>query len=135
MSGFVARDACANLLENRCAPISEDVHGQRLNAAFSTVAALGVAAGVVWDMALAVGVFSALTLGSGLMQLAVALGRRRSIRDQGVMVLSGGQSALAGVFFIVSIATSSVDLDQVAPTRPSEDYTSYSPRRHDGSQA
>ncbi len=115
LSGYVAWDACANLIDMRRAQDGQSVRWQRLNAGLSVMAALGVAAGLVLGMALAVGVFGAWALGSGLLQLTVAVGRRRTSKGQAFMILSGAQSALAGLFFIAVALTPRPGIAQIAP--------------------
>ena len=115
LSGYVAWDACANLIDIRGVQDGQSVRWQRLNAAISAISALGVAAGLVWGMALAVGVFGAWALGSGLLQLTVALGRRRTSKGQTFMILSGAQSALAGLLFIAGALAPRPAITQIAP--------------------
>jgi uncharacterized membrane protein HdeD (DUF308 family) len=51
------------------------------------------------------GVFGAWAILSGLLQLGTAIRRWKSFGAQWAMVLSGGQSALAGGFFIFQATT------------------------------
>jgi hypothetical protein len=74
---------------------------QRVNALLGVATA--VAIGVLGSMQLryAVAAFGAWALLAGLLQLGVGLARRRSLKGQWAMMLSGGQSALAGTAFLV----------------------------------
>lgn len=74
---------------------------QTLNLAISLATALAVGVALPHGMNGVLGVFGAWAILSGLLQLATAIRRWKSAGAQWAMVLSGGQSALAGAFFIV----------------------------------
>jgi len=74
---------------------------QSINAMVSLVAALTVAMTLQEGMNAVLGVFGVWAVLSGLLQLGTALRRRSSHGAQWAMILSGGQSALAGAVFIV----------------------------------
>ncbi len=50
----------------------------------------------------AVAAFGVWALVAGLVQLAVGLNRRKALGGQWAMILSGAQSALAGIFFVLA---------------------------------
>ena len=71
-----------------------------VNIAISTVAAIGLAAAAAGDIAAVLRTFGAWAIVAGLVQLFVALKRRRSLGGQWAMVLSGGISVIAGAGFL-----------------------------------
>jgi uncharacterized membrane protein HdeD (DUF308 family) len=73
---------------------------QATNVAVSTIAALGVLVALQISLNTVLGVFGAWAILAGLLQLATAVRRWNSAGAQWAMVLSGGQSALAGAFFV-----------------------------------
>jgi hypothetical protein len=92
-------DALANLVDGTR---SGGLAGNKTQAA-NAVASLAIAAAVAIalpDMHLVLGVFGAWAILSGLLQLGTALRRWKTYGAQWAMVLSGGQSALAGAVFI-----------------------------------
>ncbi|AJY45166.1 DUF308 domain-containing protein [Martelella endophytica] len=74
---------------------------QAINVAVSAVTTLAVAIALGRSMNAVLAVFGAWAFFAGLLQLATAVHRWKRYGAQWVMVLSGGQSALAGVLFIV----------------------------------
>jgi hypothetical protein len=74
---------------------------QYVNAVLGTLAAIGIALTAFKTPQHAVVVFGAWALAAGLAQLAVGITRRRQMGGQWAMILSGLQSAVAGVAFIV----------------------------------
>jgi uncharacterized membrane protein HdeD (DUF308 family) len=74
---------------------------QTINAALGSVAALGIGLTVSTRLAYSIAVFGAWALGAGLLQLVVGLVRRKQFGGQWAMILSGAQSTVAGVAFIL----------------------------------
>jgi uncharacterized membrane protein HdeD (DUF308 family) len=74
---------------------------QYLNAALGTLAAIGIALTVFGSPQQAVIIFGAWAFAAGLAQLFVGLSRRKQLGGQWAMILSGLQSAAAGVAFIL----------------------------------
>ena len=109
-------DALANLADARLNGGLAKNRTQAINVAVSILTAVGVAAGAVVGMNAMLGVFGLWALVAGLLQLATGV-RRWSLRAaQWAMILSGAQSALAGVFFAKMAAGAQVDaLATVAP--------------------
>ena len=73
---------------------------QALNLFVSAITAVAVLAALQISPSAVLAVFGAWAILSGLLQLATAIGRWKSSGAQWAMVLSGGQSALAGAFFL-----------------------------------
>ncbi|HEY0122850.1 MAG TPA: DUF308 domain-containing protein [Rhizobium sp.] len=74
---------------------------QAFNVAVSLVVSLAVIIALAMNMNWVLGVFGAWAIFSGLLQLATAIRRWKTSGGQWAMILSGGQSAVAGAFFIV----------------------------------
>jgi uncharacterized membrane protein HdeD (DUF308 family) len=74
---------------------------QTVNLAISVVATIAVAAGLLMGPGWVLTVFGGWAVLSGLLQLATAVRRWRSSGAQWAMVLSGGQSAVVGILFMV----------------------------------
>jgi hypothetical protein len=73
---------------------------QLLNFVVSMLTALAVAIALTQSMNAVLAVFGVWAVLSGLLQLATGVTRWRSFGAQWAMILSGAQSALAGVFFV-----------------------------------
>jgi uncharacterized membrane protein HdeD (DUF308 family) len=73
---------------------------QYVNVAISIITTLAVAFAISKDVPSALIVFGAWALLTGLIQLVLGLKRRKEFGGQWPMILSGGQSMLAGVSFI-----------------------------------
>lgn len=97
---YPAWDALANWLDARMTGGMKANPTQTLNMWMSTVVAIAVTVSLVLQVQIALVIFGAWAVVSGLLQLATAIRRRKSNRGQWVMMLSGAQSALAGGFFI-----------------------------------
>lgn len=95
---YAGWDALANVIDIRRHPLAGDSTRQ-VNTAVSLIAAAAMAAGAVLGFNLAVIAFGAWALLAGVFQLVVGFRRRSAAKGQLLMMLSGGQSALAGLFF------------------------------------
>lgn len=71
-----------------------------VNIAISTVAAIGLAVAAAGDIAAVLRTWGAWAIVAGLVQLFVALQRRRALGGQWAMILSGGISVIAGGGFL-----------------------------------
>jgi uncharacterized membrane protein HdeD (DUF308 family) len=113
---YPAWDALANLFDaNRNGGIVRN-SSQLVNAVASTLTAAAVAAALGWRMNAVLAVFGVWAVISGLLQLATAARRWKSVGAQWAMILSGAQSALAGVFFVVMAnRAATVGIADVAP--------------------
>lgn len=99
--GYPAWDAIANLLDARRSGGLGRNKSQMLNFIFSIVTAIAVAIALGSGMNSVLVVFGIWAGFSGIFQLATAVGRWKSFGAQWAMILSGAQSALAGVFMIL----------------------------------
>ncbi|MET4799440.1 DUF308 domain-containing protein [Bradyrhizobium sp. LB11.1] len=97
---YPAWDAAANFLDAlRSGGLSQN-RTQALNVVVSLATSVAVIVALQASMNGVLGVFGAWAILSGLLQLGTAIRRWKSFGAQWAMVLSGGQSALAGGFFI-----------------------------------
>jgi hypothetical protein len=98
---YPAWDALANYVDtSRNGGLAKNP-SQTFNVGVSMFVALAVIVSLTMNMNWVLGVFGGWAIFSGLLQLATAIRRWRTIGGQWAMMLSGGQSALAGGFFIV----------------------------------
>ena len=97
---YPAWDAVANCLDALCSGGLNQNRTQGLNVLVSLLTAIAVALALQVSMNWVLGIFGAWAMLSGLLQLGTALRRWKRFGAQWAMVLSGGQSALAGGFFI-----------------------------------
>lgn len=112
---YPAWDAVANVIDAQRNGGLQDNPGQKFNAIVSivTAACMGVAFALRGNAG-AVLVFGAWALLAGLSQLAVGI-RRRKLGGQVFMMISGAQSALAGIFFIVQSFGVAPGIAKLAP--------------------
>lgn len=97
---YPAWDAAANYLDaNHNGGLGSN-RIQAINVAVSTITALAVLVALQMSLSAVLTVFGAWAILSGLLQLGTALRRWKRAGAQWAMVLSGGQSALAGAFFV-----------------------------------
>lgn len=98
---YPAWDSAANYLDaSRSGGLARN-RTQAINVVVSLATTLAVVAALQMDMNGVLAVFGAWAILSGLLQLGTAVRRWKSTGAQWAMILSGGQSALAGVFFLV----------------------------------
>lgn len=99
--GYPAWDALANLLDARSSGGLRANASQATNVVISLVATVAMAVGAVsLGVNFMIGVFGVWAVLAGLFQLITGLRRWRA-GAQWAMVLSGAQSILAGVFFVI----------------------------------
>lgn len=104
---YPAWDAAANVVDAlRSGGLTQN-RMQTLNVVVS-LATVAVLLALQTSMNWVLGVFGAWAILSGLLQLGTAIRRWKSFGAQWAMVLSGGQSALAGGFFIYQASTPAV---------------------------
>lgn len=112
---YPAWDAYANVLDARRNGGLEANPGQRLNALVSTLAAILLAvAFLIRGTNGAILVFGAWALLAGIFQLAVGI-RRRTLGGQVFMMISGAQSALAGVVMCIRAFGEGRTIAELAP--------------------
>lgn len=113
---YPAWDAFANYLDAQKTGGLRANPSQGLNVAVSTITALAVVFALSSSMSTVIIVFGGWAILSGLLQLVTAVRRWKSAGAQWVMVLSGAQSALAGVFFFkMAAAETPISVITVAP--------------------
>jgi uncharacterized membrane protein HdeD (DUF308 family) len=112
---YPAWDAIANLFDARRSGGLARNTTQTLNVVASAATALAVAA-FAGDMHAVLAVFGIWAIVAGLLQLATGVRRWKSFGAQWAMILSGGQSALAGGFMIrQSLGAAMPGIADVAP--------------------
>jgi uncharacterized membrane protein HdeD (DUF308 family) len=112
---YPAWDALANVIDARRNGGLDVNPGQRFNALVSIVTAACMAAAfALHGNAGGVLVFGTWALLAGLFQLAVGI-QRRKLGGQVFMMISGAQSALAGVFFIIKSFGVAPTIAELAP--------------------
>ena len=112
---YPAWDALANVIDARRSGGLQVNPGQKFNALTSIVTAVCMAvAFALHGNAGGVLVFGIWALLAGLFQLAVGI-RRRKLGGQVFMMISGAQSALAGVFFVAKSLGAAPTIAQLAP--------------------
>ena len=112
---YPAWDAVANVIDARRSGGWQANPGQKFNALTSMIIAVCMA--VVFTLrgnAGGVLVFGVWALLAGLFQLAVGI-RRRKLGGQAFMMISGAQSALAGVVFSIQAFGATPGIAQLAP--------------------
>ena len=98
---YPAWDAAANYLDaSRSGGLGQN-RTQTINVVVSVATTLAVIAALQTNTSWVLAVFGAWAILSGLLQLGTAVRRWKSYGAQWIMILSGGQSALAGAFFIL----------------------------------
>lgn len=97
---YPAWDALANLVDGRMNGGMRTNPSQALNVVVSTLTAVAVVIAIGDGMRSVLTVFGIWAILAGLLQLATGVRRWRRVGAQWAMILSGGQSALAGGFMI-----------------------------------
>jgi uncharacterized membrane protein HdeD (DUF308 family) len=98
---YPAWDAAANYFDaSRSGGLAQN-RTQAVNVVVSLATTLAVVVALQMSMNGVLAVFGAWAILSGLLQLGTAVRRWKSYGAQWAMILSGGQSALAGAFFMV----------------------------------
>lgn len=114
--GYPAWDAIANFVDaQRSGGITRNM-SQLLNFVVSIITAIAVAVALSDSMASVLLVFGIWAGFAGIFQLATALGRWKSYGAQWAMILSGAQSALAGIFMVkMAYGPAPVGIANIAP--------------------
>ncbi|MBY5720324.1 DUF308 domain-containing protein [Rhizobium leguminosarum] len=97
---YPAWDATANLVDAARNGGLANNRSQTINVAVSAVTTAAVIIALTMSMNWVLGVFGLWAIFSGLLQLGTAVRRWKTDGGQWAMILSGGQSAVAGAFFI-----------------------------------
>ncbi|TJV05918.1 MAG: DUF308 domain-containing protein [Mesorhizobium sp.] len=98
---YPAWDALANFVDASRSGGLGCNRTQAINVLASLATALAVVLALTMSMNWVLGVFGVWAILSGLLQLGTAVRRWKRFGAQWAMILSGGQSALAGAFFII----------------------------------
>jgi hypothetical protein len=107
-------DAVATLLERRLAGAGSTSRVSTVNMGLGVAATAGMVIAVFSTIGTALLVFGLWALLSGAIQLVVAIRRRRTVGAQWPMVISGGQSVLAGATVAATSASATSSLSTVA---------------------
>jgi uncharacterized membrane protein HdeD (DUF308 family) len=97
---YPAWDVVATFLDIKANPPAASKTPQYINAGISIVTTIAVITALQKGIPEALMVFGAWAILTGLIQLILGLRRRRQLGAQWPMIISGGQSALAGGAFI-----------------------------------
>lgn len=97
---YPAWDAFATFFDINANPPTADKRPQYVNVAISTATTVAVILALQEGIPLALIIFGAWAILTGLIQLILGLRRRKQLGGQWPMIISGGQSMLAGVSFI-----------------------------------
>jgi uncharacterized membrane protein HdeD (DUF308 family) len=97
---YPAWDAIANVIDAARSGGLAANRSQAINVAASSVMTIAVIVALTMNMNWVLGAFGLWAIFSGLLQLGTAVGRWKTSGGQWAMILSGGQSALAGALFI-----------------------------------
>lgn len=98
---YPAWDVVGTLLDIRANPNGTSKTPQYINAVISVITALAVGIALQTGVPEALIVFGAWAILTGLIQLVLGLRRKKTLGGQWPMIISGGQSMLAGISFIV----------------------------------
>jgi uncharacterized membrane protein HdeD (DUF308 family) len=113
---YPAWDAIANFIDAQRSGGLRRNKSQLLNFIFSILTAMAVAVALGSSLNSVLVVFGIWAGFSGIFQLTTAVGRWKSFGAQWAMVLSGAQSALAGVFMIfMAYGPDPVGIANIAP--------------------
>jgi uncharacterized membrane protein HdeD (DUF308 family) len=107
-------DVVATLLERRLAGTGSTNRVSTVNMALGLATAAAMIIAVFATIGTVLLVFGVWALLSGAIQLVVAIRRRRSVGAQWPMVISGGQSVLAGATIAATSASATSGLSTVA---------------------
>jgi uncharacterized membrane protein HdeD (DUF308 family) len=111
---YPAWDVFATFLDIKANPQFVSKTPQYVNAAIGILTAIGVALALQKGVPEALIVFGVWAIVAGLIQLVLGLRRRRQLGGQWPMIISGGQSMLAGTVFILMAHSSTMGIDSLA---------------------
>jgi uncharacterized membrane protein HdeD (DUF308 family) len=97
---YPAWDAIANYVDAARNGGLENNRSQAINVVASWLMTVAVIVALTMSMNWVLGAFGLWAIFSGLLQLSAAIRRWKTNGGQWAMILSGGQSAVAGAFFI-----------------------------------
>jgi uncharacterized membrane protein HdeD (DUF308 family) len=106
-------DVGSAMVDARSSKEAGSVRGLYVNMAISLLAAIGIAVASASGVPGVLRVWGAWAIVAGLVQLIVAIGRRK-MGGQWPMILSGGISVLAGANFVIGASAANPSLSTVA---------------------
>jgi uncharacterized membrane protein HdeD (DUF308 family) len=107
-------DVAAAVVDARSSQASRSVPGLHVNIVISGIAAVGLVFAVTFGIPAVLRVWGAWAVAAGLVQLIVALLRRRDLGGQWAMIASGAISTLAGGSFLLQAAAPHATLGNLA---------------------
>ena len=99
---YPAWDVVGTFLDIRANKASPSKTPQYVNIAISSITTVAVVIALQKGVPESIMVFGIWAIGTGLIQLILGLSRRKFLGGQWPMILSGGQSVLAGAFIFIS---------------------------------
>lgn len=113
---YPAWDALANVVDAQRAGGMSRNKSQLLNVVVSVLTTLAVAIALTYSMNAVLAVYGVWAVLSGLFQLITAVRRWKTSGAQWAMILSGAQSALAGIFFVkMAGGVAEIGITNIAP--------------------
>jgi len=98
---YPAWDVCGTILDIRANRVVPSKKPQYINLAISSIATFAVGIAIQKGMPCALTIFGAWAISTGLIQLILGLRRRKLFGGQWPMIISGGQSMIGGITFIL----------------------------------
>lgn len=111
---YPAWDALATFLDIKANPPAAPKTPQLVNAAISIITTVAVALALPKGVPQALIVFGAWAILTGLIQLVLGVRRRKKMGGQWPMIISGGQSMLAGGSFIATAHAPNAGINTLA---------------------
>ena len=111
---YPAWDVFATYLDIKANPPQVSKNPQYVNAVIGILTTIGVALALQKGVPAALIVFGAWAIVTGLVQLILGLRRRKELGGQWPMIISGGQSMLAGSAFIAMANSPTMGINSLA---------------------
>jgi len=111
---YPAWDVFATYLDIKANPPQVSKNPQYVNAVIGILTTIGVALALQKGVSVALIVFGAWAIITGLVQLILGLRRRKELGGQWPMIISGGQSILAGSAFIAMANSPTMGISSLA---------------------
>jgi hypothetical protein len=111
---YPAWDVLATWLDIKASPAHVSKTPQHVNAVIGILTTIGVALALQKGVPEALIVFGVWAIVTGLIQLILGLRRRKELGGQWPMIISGGQSMLAGTAFILMAHSPSMGISSLA---------------------
>ena len=111
---YPAWDVFATYLDIKANPPQVSKNPQYVNAVIGILTTIGVALALQMGVSAALIVFGAWAIVTGLVQLILGLRRRKELGGQWPMIISGGQSMLAGSAFIAMANSPTMGINSLA---------------------